>query len=219
MPGAAHDAVVALGPAIESLTGRAATREELARFRTYLGLLLEWNRVHRVTGYRSGEDIVRHLFLDGLLFLARLSSGPMTMVDLGTGPGIPGVPIRIIKPEISLTLIEAKRKYVSFLAALKRGLNMPDIVVLEGRAERLVEDHPDLAEAFDVVVTRAVGAALLPKAMEYLKPGGLFLAGGPSSPGNVIADAVPGLEARWERVTLEGLGLNRAFIVGRKREA
>jgi 16S rRNA (guanine527-N7)-methyltransferase len=208
-----------MSPAITALCGRPASKTEIVRFERYLDMLLDWNRTHRLTGYVSAGAIVRNLLIDGLLFLARVPAGPLTMVDLGTGPGIPGVPIRIVRPEISLTLVDARRKHVSFLAALKREIDLPDVTVLEGRAEDLVSAREDIADAFDVVVTRAVGVRIIPAAIRYLKPGGLFLAGGPPEqtdrPGDVTVS--PQLSVRWETVHFAGLGRSRTFLVGRKR--
>lgn len=210
------DPVGALAPVIASLTGRPAAQVELARFRQYLALLLIWNRTHRLTGYRSAEAIVRQLFLDSLLFLARVPAGRVTMVDIGTGPGIPGIPLRIIRPEISLTLIDSKRKQVSFLAALKRELDLTDVLVLEGRAEELVPEQPGLAETFDVVVTRAVGTRLLPTAMLYLKSGGLFIAGGPPVPIGGLARPDGLLEVQLDTIQFSALQLTRTFLLATK---
>jgi 16S rRNA (guanine527-N7)-methyltransferase len=217
MPAPSGDPVTHLAPAIEFLTGHPAAPDAMTRFRQYLALLLDWNRIHRLTGHQSPDAIVGQLFLDALLFLARLPSGPLTIADLGTGPGIPGVPIRIIRPEIALTLVESRRKHVSFLATLKRKLDLPDLVVLEGRAEKLVVERPALAEAFDVVVTRAVGVGLVPAATRYLKPGGLFVAGGQPFPTENPGETAEGeLKISWEAVIFDKLGLSRAFLVGRK---
>jgi len=215
MHGSAHDAVTHLAPAIESLTGYPADPAGIARFRRYLALLMDWNKTHRLTGYRSAEAVVRQLFLDALLFLARLPSGALTMIDLGTGPGIPGVPIRVVRSDISLTVVESRRKQVSFLAALKRGLDLQDIVILEGRAEKLLIDYPALVGGFDVAVTRAVGTRMIPTAMRYLKPGGLFVAGGP--PVQTEAGRTEMEEAGWvrrETVAFPRLGMSRVFLIG-----
>ena len=181
----------------------------------YLDLLLAWNRTHRLTGLRSSGSIVRGLFQDSLLFLAQLPGHPLAMVDIGSGPGIPGVPLRIVRPEISLTLIESKRKRVSFLSTLKRELELTDVAILEGRAEALVSDHPDLIGKFDVVVSRAVGLDLLPTATRYLKPGGLFVgAGSPAQNARIrIQGAMP---AKWETISFPALGLTRTFLLGHK---
>jgi 16S rRNA (guanine527-N7)-methyltransferase len=114
------DPVAALIRPIRVLTGRDPKPLERERFTRYLRLLLEWNRTHRLTAIRSAAAMVVDLFVDSLLFLSNLPSDPIKMADLGTGPGIPGVPLRIVRDDIALTLVESKRKRVSFLAALRR---------------------------------------------------------------------------------------------------
>ena len=133
-----------------------------------------------MTALASPREIVHGLFLDSLLFLRVLPPRPLKVVDIGAGSGIPGLPIRLADPAVSLTLIEAKRKRVSFLLAACRELNLSDVEVLEGRAERLVEEAPEIAGSFDAAVARAVGD-LLPLACRYLRPGGVVVLGG--SPG------------------------------------
>jgi 16S rRNA (guanine527-N7)-methyltransferase len=202
---------------IEALTGRPADPTGMAQFRQYLALLLSWNRIHRLTGCQTADAMVRQLFVDSMLFLTRLPPGPLAMVDIGTGPGIPGVPLRIVRPELSLTLIESRRKSVSFLASLKRELDIGDLAILEGRAEEIVLERPEFNEAFDVVVTRAVGMRVWPTAIRYLKAGGLFVAGAPPAPcggGDITLGGR--VQARRETVSLRGLGESRTFVVGRK---
>ncbi len=168
-PRASHDPVAILAPAIEALTGRSHTDAQLRRFRQYLDLLVAWNRTHRLTGFRSAEAIARGLFQDSLLFLARLPAGPVTMVDIGAGAGIPGVPLH----------------------------------------------RPELSESFEVVVARAVGVHLLPTAMRYLKPGGLFVASGPPAE-RAETPAQRAIAARWETIPFPELGISRTFLVGHK---
>ena len=92
---------------------------------------------------------------------------------------------------------------------------MDDVVVLEGRAEELVEQNTDLPGVFDVVVTRAVGAALIPAAMRYLRPGGLFIAGGaPGRTGNPpdqLAESVTARTVKFDRLKVE-----RTFLIAQK---
>lgn len=170
--------------------------EDRRRFQRYLDLFVQWNRVHRMTALASAREIVQGLFLDSLLFLRVLPPRPLKVVDIGAGSGIPGLPIRLADPTISLTLIEAKRKRVSFLLTACRELDLSDVKVLEGRAERLVEEAPEISGSFDAVVARAVGAEddLLPVALRYLRPGGVVvLAGSPrkASSGQMQAIKVP----------------------------
>jgi 16S rRNA (guanine527-N7)-methyltransferase len=198
---------------MEGLIGRAPNPVERTRFERYLRLLVKWNRTHRLTAIRSAERIVSDLFVDSLLFLSCLPPGRIRMADLGTGPGIPGVPLRIVRDDIALTLVESKRKRVSFLAALKRELELSDLPVLEGRAEDLVKARSELAGTFDVVVARAVGASILPIAVTYLRPGGLFLAGGPPDGAAVKGDP-SGL--RRQTKVFDKLGLRRTFLLAQK---
>lgn len=193
------------------LAGRPTTSEDRRSFQQYLDLFLRWNQVHRMTALDSTRDIVRELFLGSLLFLALLPARPLKIADIGAGAGIPGLPIRLVDPRIALTLVESRRKRVSFLRAACRELRLGDVSVKEARAEELIREEPDLRGAFDVVVTRAVGPAvgLLPVALEYLRPGGLFIAAG--SP---HASAQGSLEVA--RVTVPGTRSARTFLRAQK---
>lgn len=205
-----HDPLDELMVALRSLSGRPVERDDRRRFQEYLDLFLSWNRTHRMTALDSPGAVVQDLFIDSLLFLALLPSRPIALVDIGAGAGIPGLPLRLADPTIAVTLIEARRKRVSFLLAAKRELDLGNVVVKEGRAEKLLEQEPDLISAFDVVVARSVGpaATLLPLARRYLKAGGLFLASGPpdplpQEPFEIVRVAIPG--TRKSRVFLKSL--------------
>jgi 16S rRNA (guanine527-N7)-methyltransferase len=192
--------------AIEAITARPTTPADRRRFQRYLDLLLRWNRTHRMTA-STVAAVVRDLFIDSLLFLPLLPPRPLAVVDIGAGPGIPGVPLRLADPQIRLTLVESRRKRVSFLRAVQRELDLDDVVVLEGRAEELVQRTPDLSGAFDIVVARAVGPAdtLLPVALKYLKVGGLFVASAPPAP-------APRGRLEVVRVPIPGGQKTRAFL-------
>jgi 16S rRNA (guanine527-N7)-methyltransferase len=192
------------------LAGRAAIPEDRRRFERYLDLFVRWNRTHRMTALESPSAIVRDLFLDSLLFLPLLPPRPLTVVDIGAGAGIPGLPMRLVEPGIALTLVESKRKRVSFLLAACRELGLSDVIVKEGRAEALVQSDAGLAGTFDAAVSRAVGPApaLFAVACKYLKPGGLFIAAGPPQPlvrrpFETIRVVVPGSRSR--RVLLKAI--------------
>jgi 16S rRNA (guanine527-N7)-methyltransferase len=184
---------------LQALTARPAGPDDRRRFQRYLDLFLRWNRTHRMTALTSAAAIVNDLFIDSLLFLALLPPRPLALVDIGAGAGIPGLPLRLADPALALTLVEARRKRVSFLRAAQRELDLDSLVVKEGRAEALLEQEPDLAGAFDVVVARSVGSAatLLPLARRYLKLGGLFVVAGPPNPlphegFTIVRVAIPG---------------------------
>jgi 16S rRNA (guanine527-N7)-methyltransferase len=193
-----------------ALVGRPAEPGDRQRFQQYLDLFLRWNQTHRMTALDSARGVVHDLFIDSLLFLALLPPRPLTLVDLGAGAGIPGLPLRLADPAIAVTLVVARRKRVSFLLTVKRELDLGNVAVREGRAEVLVEQDPDLAGRFDAVAVRSVGAAerLLPLARKYLKPGGLFIATGPPDPPpqaslEIVRIAVPG--TRYARIFLKAV--------------
>jgi 16S rRNA (guanine527-N7)-methyltransferase len=112
---------------IAAVTGRSATDEDLRQFTAYLDLFVRWNRVHRMTALDSPVAIVRELFLDSLLFLSVLPAGALSVVDLGAGAGIPGLPMRLAQPQIRMTLVESKRKRVSFLRTVCREMGLVDV--------------------------------------------------------------------------------------------
>ena len=210
-------AFAGLARTFEALAGRPLAREAEARFARYLDLLLLWNQAQRLTAFGSADDIVRGLFEDSLLFLPLLPPRPLRVVDIGAGAGIPGVPLRIVDPDIRMTLVEARRKRVSFLRTLKRELGLDDLGIVEGRAEAVLREIVDAAGEFDVAVARAAGPSseLVPIALRYLRRGGCFITSGPP-PDKLVKGKQPPAAARWEIRDFPALGLRRSFLVARK---
>jgi 16S rRNA (guanine527-N7)-methyltransferase len=202
----ASDPLDELLTAIEAIAHRPAP-EDRHRFQQYLDLFLRWNRTHRMTALGSPTAVVRELFIDSLLFLPLLPPGSLAVVDIGAGAGIPGLPLRLAAPRLALTLVEARRKRVSFLRAARRELALEDVAIEEGRAEELVKRKPGLAGAFDVVVVRAVGPAPILRsiAFKYLKVGGILLISGSPAP-------MPQEGLEVVRVGIPGARATRAFL-------
>ena len=196
---------------------RPPSPAEVDAFSRYLALLLQWNRVQRLTSYRRPTDIAEKLFLDSLLFLRWVPPGRARLLDLGAGAGIPGLPLKIVKPEITLTLIEARRRRVSFLTVVVRELALEGVSVLAGRAEDLLEADPGLRAAFDVVVTRAAGPlpSILPLAMAFFRPGGCFVASGPPA-GKPLPHLPRDTPHRWESLPAPGKIGKRVFLLVEK---
>ena len=140
---------------------------------------------------------------------------PVSIVDIGAGVGVPGIPLRIVDPEITLTLIESRRKRVSFLRTVARELGLElDVRIFEGRAEAIREQVVESRGKFDVAIARAVMpiAELVPLALNYLGHGGKLIASGPPP------EARHGLEItwpgmRWEVKKFPELGLERTFMI------
>jgi 16S rRNA (guanine527-N7)-methyltransferase len=211
----ATDSLDHLFKAFPVLLGRAATPVERNAFGRYADLLILWNRTHHLTALKTRAEIGRGLFLDSLLFRAFLPQGPLRVLDIA---GIPGVPLRMVEPGLSLTLIESKRKPVSFLNALIRELGMADMVVRHGRAEDIVVEVPELEGKFDFVLTRAVGlgADLIDTAMTYLRPGGSLLASGPPVVGAAVSKVKWKGQAEWKRAEFPKIGMSRTFFMATK---
>ncbi len=152
---------------------------QVGQFMDYLALLNHWNRHINLTGLRSSEEIIVKHFLDSLTPLPYIPE-KTHLLDLGTGAGFPGLPIKIVRPSQSVTLIEASSKKVSFLKEAARNLKLGFVPIyqtyLGKRAVPLSDTDP-----FDMVITRAVGkiANLLAVADSFLRPGGkvLFMKG------------------------------------------
>ncbi len=151
--------------------GITLKESHLALFQTYYEELVEWNRRFNLTAITDYEGVqVRH-FLDSLSCLlvlprAELQAGAR-VIDVGTGAGFPGVPLRIVCPGMRLTLLEATRKKVDFLEHLIKRLGLMDVEVIHARAEELGH-RPGYREGYDWAIARAL--AEMPTLVEYLLP-------------------------------------------------
>ncbi len=120
-----------------------------ARLLAYLSLLSKWNRVHNLTAVRDEQQMVSHHLLDSLTVLPHLA-GYASLADVGSGGGLPGIPLALARPDRAVTLIEANHKKASFLQQAKIELGLSNVSVHCGR----VEDYmPPLL--FDAVISRA----------------------------------------------------------------
>lgn len=175
---------------LSSLAGGAAklgldlSPDQLNRFERYYTLLEAGRRRAALTSVTGHEAVQRRHFLESLALLRALERAailgakrPVALLDLGTGAGLPGLPMKIARPHLALTLLDATTKKTAFLRELLAELALPGVRVLTGRAEELGRD-PQHREAYDLVVARAVAAlpALLELALPFLKVGGTLAA-------------------------------------------
>jgi 16S rRNA (guanine527-N7)-methyltransferase len=122
--------------------------ETLGRFQTYLELIQKWNAKFNLTAIREAQQIVTRHFGEGVFTARFVPPDAETMMDLGSGVGIPGIPVQIMCPKLTVTLVEAQQKRASFLQETVRALRLGAKV----RAERA----EGIEEKFDVVALRAV---------------------------------------------------------------
>jgi len=153
------------------------TDEMLAQFAEYERFLVEYNQKVNLTAITDHESILQKHFLDSILSLNTYEiPANASIIDVGTGAGFPGVPIKIARPDVQLTLLDSLQKRVSFLEQLSQRLNIESSTV-HARAEEAAHLSAH-REQYDIAFSRAV--AVLPVLCEYtlayVKPGGVLLA-------------------------------------------
>jgi 16S rRNA (guanine527-N7)-methyltransferase len=204
--------------------GIGLTDRHLAAFATCYETLVEWNQRFNLTAITDWEGVLIRHFLDSLSCLkaipqSELSAGAQ-VIDVGTGAGYPGIPLKIVCPGMRLTLLEAARKKVTYLGHLINELGLKDVWAIHARSEQLGQD-PTHREQYDWALARAV--AKMPTLMEYLLPlvrvGGATLAQkGEDAPAEVqeagYAISTLGGEVRQlVPVELRGLAETRYLVV------
>lgn len=186
-----------------------AAPETLAR---YLELIAKWNRVHNLTAVRETEQMVVLHVLDSLSLLPHLE-GVKTLLDVGSGPGLPGIPVAIARPDIAVTLLDASHKKAAFLEQAKVELGLANVSVACERVEAWKTDR-----RFDAVVSRAFAdlADFIDQAQRLVAPAGKLIAMKGVHPfeelarvpsthrvARVLEISVPSLEAKRHLVFLE----------------
>jgi 16S rRNA (guanine527-N7)-methyltransferase len=174
------------------------TNSETEAIEAYLSLLTRWQKSQRLVGSIEPGWLIKNVVLDSLLFLRLLPAGSITIADLGSGAGVPGVPLKIVRPELRVTLIESRERRASFLSAVVRELGLQDCRVLGRRAEEIAPADRNQ----DVVVTRCAGdlSEVVHVAAALARPGGLVIASGPPR----RPPTKSGLDLRWVEVEASG---------------
>ena len=160
-----------------NLTDIRLTPDQLERFSIYEGELLDWNARVNLTAIREAEGVRLRHFVDSLVCARAFPDGPpASLVDVGTGAGFPGLPLKILWPDMQLTLVESVGKKLRFCEHLVEKLGLEGVSLINARAETIGQD-PAHRERYQAAVGRAV--APLPVLAEFLlplvRPGGLAL--------------------------------------------
>jgi 16S rRNA (guanine527-N7)-methyltransferase len=152
--------------------------EQLDRFETYYDELIHWNSKINLTAITDYEEVQIKHFLDSLtIILAGKELDNASVIDIGSGAGLPGLPLKILYPDLKLTLLEATSKKVSFLKYLIDKLALYDVSIINNRAEEAA--HSSLyREKFDIALSRAVAkmATLVELVLPFCKTGGFLIA-------------------------------------------
>jgi len=140
--------------------------------------LRKWYRVHRLIGSDEPIWIVEQVFLDSLLFRRVLPRDARSVLDAGSGAGIPGIPLKLVEPELLLTMVESRQRRASFLSAAMRELSLNRTNLIAARLETVVREFHD---QFDAVVARCAGniGYLFGIGAHLVRPGGIIIASGP----------------------------------------
>jgi 16S rRNA (guanine527-N7)-methyltransferase len=163
---------------------------QLEQFAVYYRELLLWNRRVNLVSEKSSREIVIRHFLDSLTAAPSIARRDGLLIDLGSGAGFPGVPLRIALPELQLMLVESSRKKTSFLSHIVRTLALAGVTIVRERIEALIGEQA-LAGSFDTAISRAAFKLpqLIRMASFFLSEGGILIAMKGSDPAEEMAEA------------------------------
>ena len=153
------------------------SENQLKQFSMYYEMLIEKNKVMNLTAITEFDEVLEKHFLDSIsLIRAKDLHQPITVLDLGTGAGFPGIPLKIVFPELKVTLADSLNKRVLFLQEVIDKLELHDIKAIHGRAEDLARDK-EYREQYDLCVSRAVAnlSTLTEYCLPFVKLGGEFI--------------------------------------------
>lgn len=173
--------------------GISYTEKQVRAFLEYLEELKKWNKVYNLTGLKSDRDISIKHFLDSLLFAKMLPPEALTLADIGSGAGFPGIPIKIMFPDLSVFLIEPTRKKAIFLRHICSRLQLKNVEIINKRIEEVK------GLQVDVAVTRALFSVreFIEKTKDILNKNGILIL----SKGPKFEEELKGLESQNIAVT------------------
>lgn len=203
------------------------TNEQINQFVSYFELLVEWNKVMNLTAITEFDEVIQKHFVDSLAIVKAMELNEKSnihIIDIGTGAGFPGIPIKIAFPSVNVVLLDSLNKRIQFLDEVVKHLNLENIRTIHGRAEDFSRDK-NYREKFDLCVSRAVAnlSTLSEYCMPYVKVGGNFI---PYKSGKIEEEleiskkAIHILGGNIERKVLFQLpnsDIERAFVVIHKK--
>lgn len=197
------------------------TEKQTEQFLEYYKLLIEWNEVMNLTAITEFEEVLSKHFVDSCALGKAVSmEGEKRLLDVGTGAGFPGIPLKIVYPELEVVLLDSLNKRVKFLNAVIENLGLTGITAIHGRAEDIAKQK-EYREGFDLVVSRAVAnlSSLSEYCLPFVKTGGMFVPYKSGSVDTELSEAsraikVLGGEYRdTVRFELPGTDIDRTLVV------
>ena len=205
--------------------------DQINCFEKYYELLIEKNKVMNLTAITDKEDVIVKHFIDSIALIPYLTdkgintNNKLKIIDIGTGAGFPGLPLKIMMPDVKFTLLDSLNKRVSFLNEVIDELELKDIEALHGRAEDYASDNK-YREKYDICVSRAVAnlSTLSEYCIPFVKEDGFFIsykAGESEEEINNSKNAIKILGGKINKVeefVLPGTDASRVFVFIRKQE-
>lgn len=205
--------------------------DQINCFEKYYELLIEKNKVMNLTAITDKEDVIVKHFIDSIALIPYLLdkginiNNKLKIIDIGTGAGFPGLPLKIMMPDVKFTLLDSLNKRVSFLNEVIDELKLKDIEALHGRAEDYASDNK-YREKYDICVSRAVAnlSTLSEYCIPFVKENGFFIsykAGESEEEINNSKNAIKILGGKINKVEefiLPGTDASRVFVFIRKQE-
>ena len=198
----------------------------MEQFLQYYEMLVEKNKVMNLTAITEFDEVVEKHFLDSVSLTKQMDlHQPLKVLDLGTGAGFPGIPLKIVFPELEITLMDSLNKRVLFLQDVISSLQLQDIEAVHGRAEEAARNKK-YREGFDLCVSRAVAniSTLSEYCLPFVKIGGSFISYKSSTIEDELEDGKKGIAILGGKVkdvykfTLPDSELQRSFVVIQKEK-
>lgn len=188
------------------------------RLKTYYEYLEERNRVMNLTAISGAEDVARLHFLDCAALLTVCDFADKKVIDVGTGAGFPGMVLKIVQPDMDITLLDSLNKRIDFLSELCARLKLENVQCVHVRAEEISEER---RAAYDIAVSRAVArlGTLCELCLPYLRVGGLFIAMKGPDCGSEVEEAESAMQLLGAqlketlRYTIPGTDISHAAVV------